>query len=277
MSGSSQKKKARIICVTNHKGGVGKTTSTCNIGAGLARKGERVLLVDMDPQANLSLCFGIRDAERSVYDLLMGQSPNQAVTLNIYENLDLIPANLDLAGAEIELAAEQGREMILQEELEPVMNQYDFIIMDCGPSLGLLTTNALTAAHEVLIPVQAQYFSLQGISKLTGIIEKIQRRLNSGLTIGGVLITQFDSRKVINRDIAEVLEKHFGDCLFKTRIRNNVTLVEAPAKGMDVFNYNSKSYGAKDYEALCEEILERSGIAKVSPKKRKDKKEPVRV
>lgn len=250
-------RKAWVICVSNHKGGVGKTTSTCNIGAGLARKGKRVLLLDMDPQANLSMCFGIRDAERGIYQLLMGASSIEEVIYAVQENLDIIPANLDLAGAEMELAAEQGREMILIEELQPLINKYDFIIIDCGPSLGLLTTNALTAANEVLIPVQAQYFSLQGISKLTTIIEKVKRRLNPDLKIGGVLITQYDSRRIINRDIADALERHFQKTLFKTKIRNNVTLIEAPAKGQDIFRYSGNSHGAKDYENLCSEILKR--------------------
>lgn len=250
-------KKAWIIAMSNHKGGVGKTTSACNIGAGLAKKGKRVLLVDMDPQANLSLCFGIRDADRHAYHLIMGQASVDEVLFSVQENLDIIPAHLDLAGAEIELAAEQGREMILMEELDPVMKKYDFIIIDCGPSLGLLTTNALTVANEVIIPVQAQYFSLQGVTKLTGIIEKVKRRLNPKLHIGGVLITQYDARRVINRDIADALEKHFQKTLFNTRIRSNITLGEAPANGQDVFRYNAKSRGAKDYEALCDEILKR--------------------
>ena len=255
---SDQKpEKAWVICVSNHKGGVGKTTSVCNIGAGLARKGKKVLLIDMDPQANLSLCFGMKDVDRNIYHVLMGQISVKEVIYNIQENLDIIPAHLDLAGSEMELAAEQGRELILIEELSPVIRKYDYVVIDCGPSLGLLTTNALTAANEVIVPVQAQYFSLQGISKLVGIIEKIKRRLNSSLFIGGVLITQFDSRRIISRDIAEVLEEHFEGVLFDTRIRNNVTLVEAPTKGMDIFRYSNKSNGAQDYDALCSEILER--------------------
>lgn len=255
-------KKACVMCFSNHKGGVGKTTSACNIGAGLARKGKRVLLVDMDPQANLSLCFGIRGADRNVYHLLMGQESVDSVIYSVFENLDIIPAHLDLAGAEMELASEQGREMILMEELAPIMKRYDFIVIDCGPSLGLLTTNALTMADEVIIPVQAQYFSLQGVSKLTGIIEKVQRRLNPGLQVGGVLITQYDSRRIINRDIADALEKHFKKKLFETKIRNNVTLVEAPTKGQDIFRYSEKSNGAKDYDKLCDEILARHGSSK---------------
>lgn len=256
MSQKNQKK-ARVICVSNHKGGVGKTTSACNIGAGLAEKGKRVLLIDMDPQANLSLCFGMQETERNIYALLMGQCTAKDVITNIYENLDIIPATLDLAGAEVELSSEHGREMILKEEIYPLLRNYEFIILDCGPSLGLLTTNALTAADEVLVPVQAQYFSLQGISKLTGIIEKIKRRLNPNLYIGGVLITQFDKRKVINRDVAEALEKHFKDTLYQTKIRNNISLVEAPANSQDIFRYNPKSNGAQDYEMVCEELVNR--------------------
>ncbi len=252
---SKDSRKAKIICLSNHKGGVGKTCSTCNIGAGFARAGKKTLLVDLDPQANLSLSLGLTDVEKSIYLVLLGQIPVEEAIYNVTENLDIIPANLDLAGAEIELSSEAGREVILKECLSSIEGEYDYILIDCAPSLGLLTTNALTASNEVYIPLQAQYLSLQGISKLTTIIEKIQRRLNKKLKIGGIFITQYDARKVLNRDIAENIDKYFENIVLKTRIRDNVTLAEAPGKGQDVFRYNPKSYGALDYEALCEELL----------------------
>ncbi|NGX51412.1 MAG: Sporulation initiation inhibitor protein Soj [Chlamydiae bacterium] len=254
---TSNHKKAKVLCLSNHKGGVGKTCSTCNIGAGLAKRGKKVLLIDLDPQANLSLSLGLTEVEKNVYFVLLNQCPIEEAIYNITENLDIVPSNLDLAGAEIELSSEAGREMILKECLNQISNQYDYILIDCAPSLGLLTINALTASNEVYIPLQAQYLSLQGISKLTTIIEKIQRRLNENLKIGGIFITQYDARKVLNRDIAESIEKYFSKDVLKTKIRDNITLAEAPGHGKDIFRYSPKSYGAEDYASLCDEILTR--------------------
>ncbi|MCH2218394.1 MAG: AAA family ATPase [Flavobacteriales bacterium] len=247
--------KAKVLCLSNHKGGVGKTCSTCNIGAGLSREGYRVLLIDLDPQANLSLSLGLTDVEKSIYPVLLGNCSIEEAIYNITENLDIIPANLDLAGAEIELSSEAGREVILKECINKIDTDYDFIIIDCAPSLGLLTTNALTASDKVYIPLQAQYLSLQGVSKLTSIIEKIQRRLNNKLEIGGIFITQYDARKVLNRDIADNIEKYFANQVLTTKIRDNITLAEAPGKGQDIFRYNPKCYGAQDYMSLCNEII----------------------
>lgn len=247
----------KIICMSNHKGGVGKTCSACNIGAGLARKGKKVLMIDFDPQANLSLSLGIKDAERNVYELIQKRlSLGESIYCPI-PNLDVIPSHLDLAGAEIELAFEAGREFLLKEALLPLISHYDFIIIDCPPSLGLLTTNALTAATDVFIPIQTEYLSLQGLEKLTNVIEKIKKRLNKDLKISGILITQYDHRKTLNRDIAEKVVEFFKDLVFTTKIRDNVALAEAPCKSKDIFRYSPKSFGAKDYESLCEEILNR--------------------
>lgn len=252
--------KAKVICISNHKGGVGKTCSTCNIGAGLSRKGKRVLLIDLDPQSNLSLSLDVKDVEQGIYQILTGSaSPSQAI-YTITENLDIIPATLDLAGAEIEFSSEAGREVILKESISNLLGKYDYVFIDCAPSLGLLTTNALTASQEILIPLQAQYLSLQGITKLTSVIDKVQRRLNPSLKIGGVFLTQFDTRKVLNRDIAEAVERYFQDIIFKTKIRDNVALAEAPSSGKDIFRYSAKSNGASDYDALCEELLKRHEI-----------------
>lgn len=252
---SIQENTTKILCFSNHKGGVGKTCSSCNVGAGLALRGQKVLLVDLDPQANLSMSLGLIDTEENIYRAITGRCSIEQATFNITENLDIVPSALDLAAAEAELVAEPGREYLLKEILDVVKHKYDYILIDCSPSIGLLTTNALTAADEVFIPLQAQYLSLQGISKLTEIVSKIQKRINKNLTIGGVFITQYDSRKVLNRDIADIIEKHFSDQIFKTKIRDNVSLAEAPGKHKDIFRYNSKCYGAQDYADLCEEIL----------------------
>jgi chromosome partitioning protein len=253
-----ESKRARVICFSNHKGGVGKTCSVCNVGAGLARRGKKVLLIDLDPQANLSLSLGLKDAvDQNIYHILRGEKGIQEVVFNVAENLDLVASSLDLAGAEIELSAETGREYILRDELEPVLDKYDYVLIDCAPSLGLLTTNAFTASAEVFIPLQAQYLSLQGIGKLTKIIDKIKQRINKRLEIGGILITQYDKRKVLNRDISDEIESHFGTKVFRTRISDNISLAEAPGRGQDIFRYNPKCKGAEDYSELCAEILSR--------------------
>lgn len=254
------KHKAKVICFSNHKGGVGKTCSTCNIGAGLANRGKKVLLIDLDPQANLSLSLGVTDVDQSIYEVLLNETTIKEVIIGLSENIDLIPSSLDLAGAEIELAAEAGREMILREAIAPLLSKYEFILIDCAPTIGLLTTNALTAASEVYIPLQAQYLSLQGITKLTEVINKIKARLNKKLKLGGVFLTQYDGRKVLNRDIADAIQEHFKSLVFQTKIRDNIALAEAPGRGQDIFRYNPKSNGAKDYDSLCNEIMKKQGV-----------------
>ena len=244
---------SNIITLSNHKGGVGKTTSVINIGAGLVSLGKKVLLVDLDPQANLSQSLGYRDQELTIYGALKGEQ--EVKPIEVLPGLELVPSTLDLAGAEIELSAEAGREFILKELLEPLRSSYDYIIIDSPPSLGLLTINAFTASNEVLIPLQSQYLALQGLTVLQGVIEKIQKRLNRGLKLGGVFITQYDSRKVLHREVAQSIEAHFTGQLYKTKIRDNIALAEAPAVGQDIFRYSSKSYGAEDYLALCKEVI----------------------
>lgn len=246
---------SKVIAITNHKGGVGKTTSAINIGAGLCKLGKKILLIDLDPQANLSQSLGIRDPSQTIYGSIQGKYPLQPVT--VLKGLDVVPSTLDLSGAEIELSSETGREYILRELFESIKGSYDFIIIDSPPSLGLLTVNALTSANEILIPLQAQYLALQGLTKLLEIVEKIQKRLNKGLQIGGVFITQFDSRKILNRNVEEAIRSHFNNTVYKTKIRDNVALAEAPTKGQDIYRYSPDSYGAQDYLALCKEILKR--------------------
>ena len=246
---------SKVISISNHKGGVGKTTSAINIGFGLNRLRKKVLLIDLDPQANLSQSLGLIEPERTIYGSLRGQyklQPGEMV-----KGLDVIPSTLDLSGAEIELTGEAGREYILRELLEPIRASYDYILIDNPPSLGLLTINSFTASDEVFIPLQAQYLALQGLTKLLEVIDKIKRRLNKELKVGGVFITQYDGRKVLNRDVVATIEAHFKDEVFKTRVRDNIALAEAPAQGLDIFRYNPKSYGAEDYLSLSKEILKR--------------------
>ena len=246
---------SKVISISNHKGGVGKTTSAINIGAGLNRLGKKILLIDLDPQANLSQSLGLIDQERNIYGTLRGDYELQPI--EIAKGLDVIPSTLDLSGAEVEMSGEAGREYILRELIEPIRTSYDYILIDSPPSLGLLTINSFTASDEVFIPLQAQYLALQGLTKLLEVIDKIKKRLNKELRVGGVFITQYDSRKVLNRDVVATIEAHFKDEVFKTRVRDNIALAEAPAQGLDIFRYNLKSYGAEDYLSLSKEILKR--------------------
>ncbi|WP_239774506.1 ParA family protein [Tenacibaculum finnmarkense] len=246
----------KVISISNHKGGVGKTTSSINIGAGLVKLKKKVLLIDLDPQANLSQSLGVLEPELNIYGALRGDYELQPI--EIIEGLYLVPSTLDLSGAEVEMSGEPGREYILKELIDPIKDNYDFIIIDSPPSLGLLTINSFTASDEILIPLQAQYLALQGLTKLLEVVDKIKKRLNKGLKVGGVFITQYDKRKVLNRDVASTIDLHFKDTVFKTKIRDNIALAEAPAQGLDIFRYNPKSYGAEDYLKLSKEILKLS-------------------
>jgi len=255
----------KVITISNHKGGVGKTTSSINIGAGLNSLGKKVLLIDLDPQANLSQSLGIIEPEDNIYKYLKGVSSNYSKNIEpiqILKGLDVIPSTLDLSGAEVEMSSEAGREYILRELIEPLKPLYDFIIIDSPPSLGLLTINSFTASDTILIPLQAQYLALQGLTKIIEVVDKIKYRLNKELTIGGVFITQYDNRKVLNRDVEETIRAHFKDKVFTTKIRDNIALAEAPAQGLDIFRYSPKSYGAEDYLSLSKEILKHSKQSK---------------
>ena len=245
--------RSKVITISNHKGGVGKTTSAINLGAGLNKLGKKVLLIDLDAQANLSQSLGLINQEKNIYGAIKGDYKLTPVT--VLKGLDVVPSTLDLSGAEVELSGEAGREYILRELIEPIRKHYDYIIIDSPPSLGLLTINAFTASDEIFIPLQAQYLALQGLTKLIEVIDKIKKRLNKKVKVGGVLITQYDNRKVLNRDIVEAVKSHFKNELFKTKIRDNIALAEAPTQGVDIFRYNSKSKGAEDYLALCKEVI----------------------
>jgi chromosome partitioning protein len=247
---------SKVISISNHKGGVGKTTSAINIGAGLNRLGKKILLIDLDPQANLSQSLGLIEPERTIYGALRGEYKLQPI--EIIKGLDVIPSTLNLSGAEVEMSGEAGREYILREIIEPIRASYNYILIDTPPSLGLLTINSFTASDLIFIPLQSQYLALQGLANLLEVTEKIKKRLNHELRVGGVFITQYDSRKVLNRDVVATIETRFKNEVFKTKIRDNIALAEAPAQGVDIFRYNPKSYGAEGYLSLCKEILKKS-------------------
>lgn len=247
-------KATKIIAISNHKGGVGKTTSTLNIGAALAKLKKSVLLVDLDPQSHLSDSVGIEEPELSVYDLLKGK---KVVPTNLSTNLDIIPSSIDLSGADVELTNEIGRELLLKKQFAKLEKHYDFILIDCPPSLNLLTINAFVAATEIYIPLQAEYLAFKGLSRLVDIIEKVKDSLNPNLAISGVFVTRYDSRKVLNKQIVDISKDHFEDKFFKTNIRENIALAEAPSNHQNIFEYAPKSNGATDYLMLGKEILKR--------------------
>jgi chromosome partitioning protein len=239
----------KTISIANFKGGVGKTTSTINIGAAIHQAGKRVLLLDLDPQFNLTQSLGVTDVERPVYGSLRGEYPLTPIT--IMDGLDLIPSSLELIKAEIELAAEFKRENILDRLLANLTPQYDYILLDCPPSLGLLTINAFVASDDIYVPVEAEFLALKGYAVLSEAIGRI------GLTIDKVFVTKYDGRKILNRNVLDTIQGSLGDAAFKTCIRENVALAEAPTQGLDIFRYAPKSIGADDYRALALEIMSR--------------------
>lgn len=245
----------KIFAISNHKGGVAKTSTTVNLAAGLAQMNRKVLVVDLDPQANLSQSLGVRDYTPSVYNALKGQCA--LPELSITNNLWLAPSHLDLSGAELELSMEPGRENLLKGLFKKLANQYDYILIDCPPSLGLLTINAMNASNRILIPLQAQFLASQGLAKLIDIIGKVQERLNPSLELGGIIITMYKKNTVLSRDVIEFTNSRFSSLVFHTKIRDNIAIAEAPASGLDIFRYSKNSLGALDYSNLCIEFLNR--------------------
>ena len=246
----------KIIAVMNHKGGVGKTTTTINLAAALQQKKKRVLVIDLDGQANLTESFGLSiEEEQTVYGAMKGEYPLPLVGLS--NGLTVVPSCLDLSAAESELINEPGRELILKGLIAKTLDtrKFDYVLIDCPPSLGLLTLNALTAADYLISPVQAQFLAMRGMAKITNVIEIVKERLNPNLNIGGIVITQFDKRKTLNKSVTEIINESFCDKVFKTLIRDNVALAEAPIKGRNIFEYNKNCNGAKDYMALAQEVL----------------------
>ena len=245
------------IALINQKGGVGKTTSTTNLGAGLSMLGKSVLLVDLDPQAHLTYGLGIQahELDYTVYEVLKGEVTAKE-TIVQRDRLEVLPSSLSLSAAEVELSGMAGREFLLKEALADLPRR-DFVLLDCPPSLGLLTLNALTAAQEVYIPLQTEFLALQGMSKLIDTINVVRKRLNPGLAITGIIGTQFDARKNLNREVVEKIREHFTDKLFETLIHDNVALAEAPSYGQTIFEYRPDCRGAQDYLALSQEAVAR--------------------
>jgi len=258
-----------VISVVNQKGGVGKTTTTVNLGAAIAERGKKVLLIDIDAQSNLTTHLGLglkedpqdlQDVPRQVpewtiYDVLKGSKRLQDVVIKRSATLDVVPSSLLLSAADLELGGMVGRELLLKRAIEKVKDSYDVILIDCPPTLGLLSLNALAAVDKVIVPVQSEYLALHGVRQLLDTIDQVRGIYNPSLIVGGVLICLHDSRKRLARAVADTIRAYFGQLVFTTVIRENVALAEAPAKGQTIFEYMPKSSGAEDYTALAEEVL----------------------
>lgn len=255
----------KIIAIANQKGGVGKTTSSINLAASLAVLEYKTLLVDADPQANSTsgLGFDPRIIQASIYECIVNElEPDEAIQSTETPNLDVLPAHIDLVGAEIEMINLEEREFKMRRVLDKIKDRYDFIIIDCSPSLGLITINALTAADSVIIPVQCEYFALEGLGKLLNTIKIVQNRLNTKLAIEGILLTMYDVRLRLSNQVVEEVRSHFGSLVFETIIQRNTRLSEAPSFGISVIMHDANSKGAINYLNLARELLQKNGLFK---------------
>lgn len=255
---------SKVICFANQKGGVGKTTTAVNLAAALAEAGQHSLLIDLDPQANTTSSLGVdkRTLEQSIYDCLMNELPlAEVIALTNWVRLDLAPAHPALAGAEIELVDVPERAQRLRHVIEPVRSRYDYILIDCPPSLSLLTLNALSAADSVLVPVQCEYLALEGLTQLMATIDMVRRSLNPALKIEGLVMTMYDSRTHLSQQVADEVRKHFGDSLFQTMVPRSVRLSEAPSFGKPGIAYAPSTPAAQAYRALAQELIARNGAA----------------
>jgi len=253
----------RIISIANQKGGVGKTTTAINLSACLAEASQRVLTVDFDPQGNATsgLGFAKEYMDKSVYELLLGEcNIDDCIIRNVQENLDVLPSDVNLAGAEIELLDEKGKESILKREVDKIKGDYDFIIIDCPPSLSLLTINALTASDTVLVPIQCEYYALEGLSQILQTIDLVKKKLNPGLELEGVVFTMYDARTNLSLEVVESVKCHLNRTIYKTIIPRNVRLAEAPSHGMPINLYDSRSSGAESYRMLAAEVISRGEL-----------------
>ena len=247
----------RVIAVANQKGGVGKTTTAVNLSTSLAKKGKKVILVDGDPQGNATSGLGIeKDLENSLYDVLVNEVDiKQTLQDTCVKTLKLCPSNMDLAGAEVELVSQMSREFRMKEKIDPIKEEYDYIIIDCPPSLGLITLNSFTAADSVLIPVQCEYYALEGLGQLLNTINLVKKHLNKGLEIEGAVLTMYDMRTNLSNQVVKEVKRYFDDKVYKTVIPRNIKLSEAPSFGMPIGLYDPKSKGARAYEKLAKEVM----------------------
>ena len=252
----------KVISVANQKGGVGKTTTTVNLSTILAKKGKKVLLIDTDPQGNATSGLGItKEVELSVYDVLVGDTEiNETIQETAIKNLKVCPSNISLAGAEVQLVSMMSREQRLKAKLDIIKNDYDYILIDCPPSLGLITLNAFTASDTVLIPVQCEYFALEGLGQLLNTVNLVKKHLNKNLEIEGALLTMYDARTNLSNQVVKEVKKYFENKVYKTVIPRNVRLSEAPSYGMPITIYDPRSKGAKAYEKFAKELLKNNNI-----------------
>lgn len=249
---------AKTIAIANQKGGVGKTTTSVNLSACLAAEKKKVLLVDVDPQGNATSGYGVDKSkiERSIYNVLVDGLPiKEAIQKTTFENLHILPATIELAGAEVELVSAISRETKLKRAIDQIKENYDYVIIDCPPSLGLLTLNSLTAADSVLMPIQCEFYALEGVSQLMNTVKLVQQNLNSDLMLEGVLLTMYDSRTKLSMQVAEEVKNHFQERVYQTVIPRNVRLSEAPSYGQPIIEYDPKSKGAEVYRALAKEVI----------------------
>ncbi len=253
---------SKIIAITNQKGGVGKTTTSINLAAAIAETGKRVLVVDMDPQGNTTSGFGVdkNEVDNTIYELILEEcTAQECVIRDVAQNVSLIPANVNLAGIEVELIDMDDRQYVLKKEIDYIEDEFDYIFIDCPPSLNMLTINAMTTAQSVIVPIQCEYYALEGVSQLIHTINLVRQKLNRKLTIDGIVFTMYDSRTNLANQVVENVKENLNHNIYETMIPRNVRLAEAPSHGVPITVYDGKSTGAEAYRALAKEVLERNG------------------